>query len=169
MKLRHLSLALLLLGAAPPARAAAQSSAPAVEPQHAPRHGPVQRLLRDRDRLGLTDDQVARLQEIDRAMEEQNRPFVAQLLELRRELKVQPWFPRPPEEMTAEQRAFAHEHFERARPLLQKIRENNRAAMTRVGQVLTGAQRAQLREMLHERRKHHEHHDEHDADHPDRG
>ena len=106
--------------------------------------GPVQFLLRNRVVLSLTTDQVTRLQEIDREMEERNRPFVMQLLQIRRQI------PRRVREsqMTPAQLEAYRAQLRAAQPLLEQIRENNHVAMRGVGNVLTEPQKTRLREIL---------------------
>jgi hypothetical protein len=111
-----------------------------------PRDGPVAKLLRHHTDLGLTDDQVRQLREIDRKMDEQNRPFVAQLLRIRKDMNVRPGV--RPEDMTDAEREEFQSHMAAARPLWEQIRKNNRAAMHEVGNVLDAKQKAALRELL---------------------
>lgn len=115
-----------------------------------PRDGPVAKLLRHQADLGLSDDQVRQLQEIDRKMDEQNRPYVAQLLRIRKDMNVRPGV--RPEDMTDAERAEFQSHMQEARPLWEQIRKNNRAAMHQVGNVLDTRQKAALREMLEQQR-----------------
>jgi hypothetical protein len=115
-----------------------------------PNDGPVAKLLRHQADLGLTDDQVRQLREIDRKMDEQNRPYVAQLLRIRKDMNVRPGV--RPEDMTDAERQEFQSHMEAARPLWEQIRKNNRAAMHEVGDVLDGKQKAALRELLERQR-----------------
>jgi Spy/CpxP family protein refolding chaperone len=150
MTFRILMLALAVLGSAAPL--AAQRSPPPAEAREAAGRGPVQMLLRHRERLGLTADQVARLQAVDRRMEERNRPAVARLLEMRRQIRAD--FPGRPRELEPARREEYRRRLEAARPLLREIRENNRVAMREVGDVLTPAQKGQVREILRRGRRH---------------
>lgn len=124
-------------------------------------HGPVEMLLRERQELGLTPEQVTQLEEIGRRMDALNRPLVTQLVEIRRRFQVEPGTPRS--EMTPEQREAFQRALEEARPLIHQIREHNHAAMEEVRAVLTPEQRLQVREMLRERGhrkgKYHRRHD----------
>ena len=108
--------------------------------------GPVRLLLRNRVVLSITSEQVARLEEIDRQLEERIRPFVAQLVQIRRQM---PRGGRVREEsMTPEQREAFHAQMRAAQPLFERIRENNHIAMKEVGKVLTEPQKLKLRELL---------------------
>ena len=111
-------------------------------------HGrsPVGMLLKDRTEIGLTAEQVARLKAIDARLEEQNRPHVRRLVEIRRALPDE--LKGSPERMSPERRAAFHERMKAARPLFERINENNRAAMREVGDVLTQDQKTLLREKL---------------------
>lgn len=115
-----------------------------------PKDGPVAKLLRHHTELGLTDDQVRQLREIDRKMDEQNRPYVAQLLRIRKDMDVRPGV--RPEDMTDAEREEFQSHMQEARPLWEQIRKNNRAAMHEVGNVLDAQQKAALRELLQKQR-----------------
>lgn len=112
-----------------------------------PRHGPVEILLRNEAELGLTPAQTERLEEIRRAMEERNRPLVARLMEIRQGVHPR----RPAEPPTPAQRAELRRAAREARPLMQQIRANNRAAMREVGALLTPEQKERVRELVMER------------------
>lgn len=144
------SLLLLVFALAVPAAALAQKGPP--ERGDGREHrGPVEMLLRDRAELGLSEDQVQRLQVVKRQMEEKNRPMVTELLRIRREVD----FPQRtrPEEMTPAQREAFQRHIEQARPLLDQIHRNNREAMKSVGDILTAEQKAKIRVKIEERDK----------------
>jgi hypothetical protein len=143
----------LMVAPAPLAAQQSPDTAPAA-PHHWSRgHGPVEKLLRHRAELNLSAAQVARLEEINQRMEERNRPLVRQLVEMRREWG--PEFRRSRREMTPEQREELHRRMKEARPLFERIHENNRAAMREVGEVLNEEQKVMVREMV---RKAHEKH-----------
>ena len=157
IKIRGLLLVLAVLGA--PVTLDAQRPARGEPERSEPgRHGPVEMLLRDRERLGLDAQQVVRLEEIARRMEERNRPLVARLLEMRRQIRAE--FPVPSEEMSPPQREEFRRRLKDAHPLLREIRQNNDAAMREVGEVLTPPQKEQVREILREHRKKRGHGDE---------
>lgn len=110
------------------------------------RPGPVERLLRDRAVIGLTDDQVARLQDIDRRMEQKNHPLVMQLLQIRRQLP--PPKPGGPRAFTVEERQAWEAQMRVARPIFDQIQSNNMAAMHEVGDLLTDQQKARIKELI---------------------
>jgi hypothetical protein len=134
-----------LLLAAP---GAAQTDA--TEPERGPlgpwaqQHGPLDRLVEARDRLGLTDEQVMRLRRIQMELRRRNEPLVQQLLEIR--ARTRPGV--PPGDLSPEEQEALRAAIREARPLMQRIRANNRGAMARVARVLTPAQRHRLREEL---------------------
>ena len=111
--------------------------------------GPVALLLRNRAELKLTADQVTRLQEIDTQVELKNRPFVTQLVEMRRTL------PRPQRgrEPTPEQREAFEAQIRAAEPLMKSIDENWKTAMRQVGQILTEEQKAKIHALVVNERK----------------
>lgn len=148
MKIRGLILFLSLL-ATPQALPAQRPSPPDAGEARESREGPVDLLLRGRERLRLNDEQVARLQEIRARMEERNRPLVARLLQMRREIRAE--FRGSPRKLDRARREEYERRVEAARPLLREIRQNNRDAMREVGEVLTRGQKEQLRRMLRDR------------------
>ena len=109
--------------------------------------GPIQELLEIRSRIGLTADQVARLNEIDAAMHRQNEAPVAQLVQVRRSIRALG----RRRDFTPEQRAQYEAYIDQARPLMKQIRANNHAAMRQVGEVLTADQRGVLADILRDR------------------
>jgi hypothetical protein len=145
---------LLLLGLAlaPLPLAAQQGQTPGSPDQRSTRQrffrptdpGPVQFLLRNRAELRLTAEQVVKLQEIDRQMEEKNQPYVAQLVQMRRQLSS----PRRGQEPTPEQRQAFEAQMRAAEPLLKKIQENNVISMRQVGEVLSEDQKARIPVLL---------------------
>lgn len=126
MKIRGLLLILALASA--PAEVAAQGHREPGAAEHS-RSGPVEMLLHaPLDRL--------------------------QALHLRRDIHSE--FHGRDRELEPAEREEYQRRVERAKPLLREIRENNRAAMREVGEVLTSEQKERLREMLrtlHERRR----------------
>ena len=147
--LRYLWVVLALVLAPLPLVGQQQPGTPAVDPRTRREifddmDGPVQFLLRNRVVLSLTTDQVTRLQEIDRQMDERNRPYVMQLLQIRRQI------PRRAREseMTPQQLEAYRAQLRAAQPLLERIRANNHVAMKDVGSVLTDPQKTRLREIL---------------------
>lgn len=149
MTIRGLTLVLALLAAPAALPAQQHPSPPRGDGAKSAHEGPVEMLLRRSERLGLSEAQVARLEEIGRRMEETNRPLVARLLEMRRGLRAD--FRHDPDEMDPAERAEYRRRLEAARPLMREIRENNRAAMREVGEVLTPPQKDEVRRMLRDR------------------
>jgi Spy/CpxP family protein refolding chaperone len=109
-----------------------------------PGRGPIGLLLARRDSLGLTAPQVKQLQQLDSVLQQQNSALVRDMLELRRE--VQPRL--HPRDMTPAQREQFAQQAARARPIMQRVQENNRRAMERVSELLTPEQKRRLREWL---------------------
>ena len=145
MKLRILYLVIALMAAVAPSVAAQRGQEGNQNRRHA-ETGPVAELLRQRTALKLSDEQTRQLQEIDRRMDEQNKPYVAQLLQIRRGLHMRPGVRK--EEMTDAEREEFKQSMEKAGPLWEQIRNNNHAAMRKVGEVLNSEQKAQLRDLL---------------------
>lgn len=110
--------------------------------------GPVQLLLRNRVVLSLGTDQVTRLQDIDRRLTERVRPFVMQLVEIRRQI------PRRTRtsQMTSAQREAYGEQLRQAQSVLARIQEQNHVAMMEVREVLSETQKARLFEILRKER-----------------
>lgn len=152
MNTRFIVLALLLVGA--PMQLNAQKDG-----HPGPRAGafgkahqrPVQMLLQHRERLQLTREQVATLQEIDRQSVERNRPYVQRVVEKHREVKAtlraQPGLTRE------ERHAIVRRSMEEIQPFAEKLRENDRLTMTEVRTVLTPEQRSLLREVIRHGKK----------------
>ena len=111
--------------------------------------GPVQFLLRNRAELQLSAEQVVKLQEIDRQMEEMNRPYVSQLVDMRRQL---PRLTRG-REPTPEQREAFKSQMRAAEPLLKKIHENNAGSMRQLGDVLSEEQKQKIPVLLANERR----------------
>jgi hypothetical protein len=157
MKIRSFALALAVL-AAPAPLLAQDRDAP--RPEHRPgleqrgpgRRNPVERLLRRREQLNLSADQVRRLEAIQQRVESQNRPLIERLQALhgngprqrvrRGELT---------EQQRAELRAQAERIREQARPTREQLRQNLDAARREVEAVLTDAQKQQIRQWAQER------------------
>lgn len=153
MRARYIPLALLLALAPLPSLAQGGPPGPG-ERRAGGRHGPVEKLIGNREALGLSDDQIARLQEIDDRLRERNRPFVQKLIEMRRGSHFDPRVKRG--EMTPDQRAEFDRRIDEVRPLLSRIHENNVAAMREVGGVLTAEQKERIRSLLEEGKRRHE-------------
>jgi len=111
--------------------------------------GPVALLLRNRAELKLTADQVTRLQDIDTQVELKNRPFVTQLVEMRRTMPRLQRGTAP----TPEQREAFETQMRAAEPLMKSIDENWKTAMRQVGQILTEEQKARIHALVDNERK----------------
>lgn len=148
--MKRIVLMSLLLSAAAPAMLPAQGRQPGTGVMQR-EHGALDALLKHRAELRLTDDQVARLTALDQRLDEQNRALreqfeAAGLGEMReRGHRRRDLSPAEREQLRARMQA--------ARPLLEQLRENNRAAREQVRQILTAEQQNRLRELRSERRE----------------
>jgi hypothetical protein len=174
MKIRSLALAVALLAPAP---LLAQQDQPRPDRPERPRmegrregmhgrmHGmrrprgnPLQGLLERREQLNLTADQVRRLEAIQQRLESQVRPLRERMTALHeqvvpglRERRGEPGEcggERP--RLTPEQRQALERAREQVRPLAQQLREAHRNAVREAMDVLTDAQKQQLRELRRE-------------------
>jgi hypothetical protein len=109
--------------------------------------GPIDMLLNVRSEIGLTPDQIVRLERIDARMDAMNRPLVDRLGEIRKRTRSLG----PRAEHNTEQRAQYESLMTEARPIMREISRNNRTAMEQVGEVLTDGQRARVADMIRER------------------
>lgn len=169
--MRTIPLALLAAAlVAAPTPAPAQVAGPPAARQERPPHAPLERLLERRAELGLTDEQVTRLQAIQARLQEQNAPLREQVRaarpahaphprrmtpEQRAEMRerMQAMTPEQRREMRGQMRARLQEHRGELEPVMRQLRENRRAAMDQVREVLTDEQEARLREMMEQRRE----------------
>lgn len=110
---------------------------------------PLERLLEDRDALGLTAAQVARIEAIRTRVEARNAPLVHRLVVLRTAWHNE----------RAALREAGRQHSprlqqlrQRSEPVLRQIQDNNRLAMGAASQVLTTEQRQRLRDRIQARR-----------------
>ncbi|HEX7120661.1 MAG TPA: Spy/CpxP family protein refolding chaperone [Longimicrobiales bacterium] len=161
MRRIHRTLVVLSL-AVSPAALGAQTPEP-VRGEDARRmigHDPISRLLAERESLGLTADQVARLEAIRSRLEAENRPHRERLREARAEFRAErrerldaltPAQRDSLRERRAARRAEVRERMEALRPTLRQLRENRRAALAEARAVLTDEQRERLRELRAER------------------
>lgn len=119
-----------------------------------PERGPIAILLEQREALALTAEQVTELDAIRQRMEEQNRPVVEQLVQIRekwRRERPANWRELTPKEREAARKRFQGEARAEARPLMATIRGNNREAMRAVRAVLTEEQQRKVRELVRAR------------------
>jgi len=108
---------------------------------------PIDMLLNVGAEIGLTPDQIARLERIDTRVDAMNGPLVSRLGEIRKRSRALG----PRNEHTVDQRAQYEALMTEARPILREISRNNRTAMEQVGEVLTDDQRARVADMIRER------------------
>jgi hypothetical protein len=123
-----------LMAAAPPVVEAQRAPQGQERAMRTPGQMPLARMMERQAELGLTAEQVARLESIQSRLQQQNAPLVAQVREAR---------------MGAERgERGARQVPEEIRPAMQQLRQNNRAAMEEVRAVLSDEQRAKLRETM---------------------
>ena len=131
--------------------AAALALLATVQPSHAQQRGPmrnaVQVLVDSAQSLGLSAEQTTQLTAIAHELDEQNRVPLDSLQAYRGQMGGMRMMGGM-DSMTPEQRA-AMEH---ARPFLQQVRDNSRAAMERAMAVLTPDQQEKARAMMPQRR-----------------
>lgn len=108
--------------------------------------GAVEKLFEHREQLGMSADQLARVQAIKDTADARKQPHWQQIMTIRRALKArhkeQPDMPR------AEHEALAKESGEQVEALIEQIREIDHAAMREVGAVLTQQQKEMIRAMV---------------------
>jgi predicted transglutaminase-like cysteine proteinase len=108
--------------------------------------GPAARLISRQQQLGLSPDQVSRLQAIDAQMKAKNDPIVARLRSFRPDSAQRQALRAG--QMTEQQKQALRARGEQARPLVQQLRENQRQAMEQVRGVLTQEQQTRLRAQM---------------------
>jgi len=135
----------LLLALMLPAGAHAQATGLGDEPL--PR--PLEVLLQQKEALGLTSDQLGRLDRIQQDLATQNEPLVTRMMALRTQWQQERRTARggSPPNVTRVERIRAD-----AEELRQRIQNNNRTAMQTVNRMLTQVQRKQLRQIVQQRR-----------------
>jgi hypothetical protein len=145
---RNLLLAAALLAAAPaPALLAQQGTGTPAEGaehgQHAMR-SPVQTLIDHRADLGLSDDQVGRLRQIDQDLHRQMEPLHQQLEQLHAGM---PGHAQGQQMSDADHQAM-HQRMEQAHPLMEQVHKIHQDAMQRVSAVLTPEQREKAHQLM---------------------
>lgn len=110
--------------------------------------GPVAALLENRAELGLSAEQVTRLEAIRAELDRKNQPVQEQLRQLRGDLPRE----RPSAAPTPEQRESFRAQREQARPLMEQMRANAREAAEQARAVLTDQQRGRAESLLRDRR-----------------
>lgn len=108
--------------------------------------GAVERLFEHRERLGMTADQLARVQAIKDTADTRKQPHWQQIMTIRRALKARQR--EQPDMPEAERDALAKQSGDQVEGLLQRIREIDHAAMREVGAVLRRSQKEMLREIV---------------------
>ncbi len=141
MRTARLWLAFLLLLALP-SMADAQHS----RGQHRGLNGAVERLYENRERLEMSAEQLARVEEIKEAADARKHPLWQQVGSIRRDLKARR--KANPDMPEAEHKAMVKEGGERIESLLDDIRSIDHGAMREIGSVLRPEQKEMLREMI---------------------
>lgn len=151
---RFYGLALVAVIAAAPVSLEAQTPrAPQGQEQagRGQRPAPISRILEQRAALGLSAEQVSRLEAIQQRLQQQNAPLIEQLR------ASGAWQERGQNGERGQQRGPGargeRQIPEELRPVMQQLRENNRTAMQQVQEVLTAEQRARLRELMQQHRR----------------
>lgn len=138
-----------------------------VDAQHSRRdhsrglNGAVERLYEDRESLGMTDAQLARVQEIKAGADSRKQPFWQQIMAVRHELKTRQ--KAEPDMPQAEKTALVERSGQEIERLLNEIRAIDHEAMREVGAVLTPQQKEMIMEMIRKHRR------DDDRPDPDRG
>jgi|SRR5690606_11868021 len=108
--------------------------------------GAVERLYENRERLEMSAEQLARVQQIKDAADSRKQPLWQQVVAIRRDLKARQRA--NPDMPQAECEAMVKEGGERVESLLQDIRSIDHGAMREIGSVLRPQQKEMLREMI---------------------
>ena len=108
--------------------------------------GAVERLFEHREQLGMTEVQLARVQEIKDTADARKQPYWQQIMSVRRDLKAR--HKAQPDMSEAEKSALVKWSGRQIEELLDEIRDIDHAAMRDVGHVLTPEQREMLRSMV---------------------
>ncbi|MBX6366128.1 MAG: Spy/CpxP family protein refolding chaperone [Gemmatimonadetes bacterium] len=137
--MRHVNRMLLALGllALPAAVSAQRPGGPGGRGMMMMRGDPVAMILEHKADLGLTDEQVTKLQDVQKRLEEQNKPLREQM---QKEMNGASF-----RDLTDEQR-------EKLRPVFEGLRENSRKAMDEAREILTPEQRDKMRDLMPMRR-----------------
>lgn len=166
--MRHRGLWIAVVSLLAPVALAAQEPAPrggAAQPM-----SPLTRILEHRAELGLSAEQVTRLEAIEQRLQERIAPLQEQMREARGEMPArgmrgargargergQRRAPRP---MSPEQRAAARERMEETRermdemrPAMEELRESRQEAMEEIREVLTEDQQERVRQLMRDGR-----------------
>lgn len=109
--------------------------------------GPITALLNLQTELALTPEQVVRLTEIDEEMARRNEHLIAELVEVRRKIRLLGH----KEDLTGAERILYDDYVDIAKPLIKKISHNNALAMKEVGATLTQVQKDTIEQRLKEK------------------
>lgn len=151
--MKHFVLSALLAAAlAAPSAATAQVDRPADPFARAgrvmvPRGGALGFVLGHRVELGLSAEQVTRLEAISTALQDRNRPLMEQLRAAR------PAEGRRPRDLPPEQRRALRDSLQKHRPLVRQLRDKQREAIRQAQEVLTAEQREKARELMRAQRE----------------
>lgn len=111
-------------------------------------HGAVEKLIEHSEQLGLSGEQIARLQMIQDSADAQNRPNWRGIMAIRRELKERQ---AAEPDMSAEQKsALVKESGAEIKRLYDQIQANEHSAMREVGKVLTPEQKQRVLQIIKE-------------------
>ncbi|MDB4952329.1 MAG: hypothetical protein JWM27_4978 [Gemmatimonadetes bacterium] len=113
---------------------------------------PAARLVARREQLGLSADQVSRLQAVDQQLTQKNQPLADRLRAFRPDSATRQRMRGG--QASEQERAAMRTRMEQARPLMQQLRENRRAAMQQARAVLTADQQTRLRDQARAGRRH---------------
>lgn len=114
-------------------------------------NGAVEKLMEHQDRLGMTSDQLARVERIKAEADTRKQPLWQQIISVRREVKER--CEAEPDMPEAEKTTMLERSEERIEVLLDQIRAIDHSAMRDVGAVLTPQQKEMIREMVSKDRR----------------
>jgi hypothetical protein len=114
-------------------------------------NGAVEKLIEHRVDLGMTEAQLARVQEIKDTADVRKQPLWQRIMSVRRDLKARS--KAEPDMPAAEKDSLLRRSGEEIERLLDEIRAIDHAAMRQVGDVLTDPQKEEIREMISKSRR----------------
>jgi hypothetical protein len=109
--------------------------------------GPITLLLGFREELRLGEEQLARIGEINTALDEQNRPLMVRVREIREQIQTLG----PEDQMSTEAKSQFQGHVREVRSIMEQMRKNSWSAMEDVGEVLSDRQKRRLGRLIEER------------------
>ena len=134
---------------------AAQPPTPPARPMLPPpvlgieERGELRGLMRHKEELELSDEQVERIEEIARRLQERNQPLLERLRKAG--VPLDPQERMEVREMDMRERRQLRRTLELEQPTLRRLRENTRMAMEMARRTLTPEQRVRARELMQER------------------